>query len=86
MNCTPAEFRRALRQAFGEAAVEDETGVLLSDGEVQLHFALRDGAPRKIAALQLAVLDVEIAVRRGEAAAVEELLARVDRATLRGGG
>lgn len=86
MNCTPAEFCRALRQAFGDAVREDGNAVLLDSGGVLLAFALHGAAPRRIGALQLAVLDVEIAVRRGEAAAVAELLARVDRATLRGGG
>jgi hypothetical protein len=86
MNSTPAEFRRAMLQAFGDAVSDDASGVLLSVDGVQLHFALRSEAPRNIGALQIAMLHVEISVRHGDATAAKKLLARVDRATQRGGG
>lgn len=86
MNSTPAEFRRALVQAFGAAVSETADGLLLAVDNVRLHFALTSRAPRKIGALELAVLDVQINVCDGTAAAVEKLLSRVDRATQRGGG
>ena len=86
MNSTPAEFRRAMFQAFGDAVSEDASGVLLSVDGVQLHFALHSEMPRNIGALQIAMLRVEISVRQGEETAAENLLARVDRATQRGGG
>ena len=73
-------------QAFVEAVSEDASGVFLSVDGVQLHFALHSERPRNIGALQIAMLRVEIKVRHGDAAAAENLLARVDRATQRGGG
>lgn len=86
MNSTPAEFRRALLQAFGAAVSEADDGLLLSLDGVRLHFALQAEPPRKIGALQIASLRVEISVQEGAAAAAASLLARVDRATQRGGG
>jgi len=86
MNSTPAEFRRTLAQAFGEAATDDASGVLLSVEGVQIHFALHSEAPRQIGALQLAVLRVEIERGQGAAGEVGNRLARVDRATQGGGG
>lgn len=86
MNGTPAEFGRALRQAFGAAVSETAGGLLLTQDGVSLCFALASGTPRRIGALQLDLFEVEIAVCGGDAAAAEALLARVDRATLRGGG
>lgn len=86
MNSTPAEFRRALLQAFGDTVSEDGTGLLLSIGGVHLHFALVSEMPKQIGALQLASLRVEISVREGDRKAAADLLAMVDRATQRGGG
>lgn len=86
MNSTPEEFRRALSQAFGDAVSEDASGLLLVEGKVQLHFALQREKARQIGALQLASLRLEISVREGDEVAAAALLARVDRATQRGGG
>jgi hypothetical protein len=86
MNSTPAEFRRALFAAFADAVSEDDAGLLVADGDVCLHFVLTSEAPRRIGALQLSVLRVEIAARQGTDEAVAKLLARIDRATQRGGG
>ncbi|MDP3538507.1 MAG: hypothetical protein Q8S26_07355 [Azonexus sp.] len=86
MSSTPEEFRRALVQAFGNAVSDDKDGLLLSNGGARLHFALFSETPKRIGALQLAKLRVEISVLAGDAALASELLARVDRATLRGGG
>lgn len=86
MCSTPEEFRRALSQAFGEAVSEDASGLLLTEGEVQLHFALRREKTRQIGALQLASMRLEISVLKGDEAAASVLLAKVDRATQRGGG
>jgi hypothetical protein len=86
MNSTPAEFQRALVKAFGTAVSESADGLLLAVDHVRLNFALSSQSPRKIGALQLAVLRVEISVLDGDAAAAAKLLARVDRATQRGGG
>lgn len=86
MSSTPEEFRRALLLVFGDAVASDAEGVSLSVDGVCLHFALTNQAPIKIGALQLAMLRVEINVRHGDEAAVTKLLARVDRATQRGGG
>lgn len=86
MTSTPAEFRRALLQAFGSAVREESGGLLLALDEVCLHFALHSEKIRQIGALQLDSLRVEISVRKGDAAAAKTLLARVDRATQRGGG
>lgn len=86
MNSTPDEFRRALVQAFGDAVSATAEGVLLSAGGVRLHFALTSQRPTRIGALQIAHLQVEISVQDGDEATARELLARVDRATQRGGG
>jgi hypothetical protein len=86
MNSTPAEFGRALRLVYGVAVSADETGLLLNTEGVALHFALYSESPRKIGALQIASLRVEISVREGDEASAKSLLAQVDRATLRGGG
>lgn len=86
MNATPEEFRRALVQAFGAAVSDSPDGLLLDMEGVQLHFALTREAAHRIGALQLAMLRVEVSVRQGAGEAATELLARVDRATLRGGG
>lgn len=86
MNSTPGEFRRALVQAFGDAVSGTAEAVTLSVGGVRLRFALTSRAPTQIGALQIAHLHVEIGVQAGDEATARELLARVDRATLRGGG
>lgn len=86
MNGTPDEFRRALVQAFGDAVSATADGALLTLEGTCLHFSMSSLAPLKIGALHMAMLRVEINVRQGDQAAVEKLLARVDRATLRGGG
>lgn len=86
MSSTPEEFRRALVQAFGDAVSDEQGGLLLSNGGARLHFAIYSETPKRIGALQLALLRVEISVLAGDATSASELLARVDRATLRGGG
>ena len=86
MNATPEEFRRALVQAFGTAVSDSPGGLLLTAGGVQLHFTLEREISHRIGALQLAMLRVEIDVQSGDEEAAEKLLARVDRATQRGGG
>ena len=86
MNSTPAEFKRSLSLAFAGAVTEDQAGLLLVVDGVQIHFALSSEMPRQIGALQIASLRVEISVREGDEAAAKTLLARVDRATQRGGG
>ena len=86
MNSTPEEFRRALFQAFGPAVVETAAGVQLAVDGVQLHFALTRKESQRIGALHLAMLRVEISILEGDQNAAATLLARVDRATQRGGG
>ena len=86
MNSSVEEFRRALVQAFGAAVSDTATGLLLTGDGVQLHFALERQASHYIGALQLTMLRVEISVFSGDEKAAERLLARVDRATQRGGG
>ena len=86
MNSTPEEFRRTLALVFGNALQVDTTGLLLVANGASLHFALSSENSQRIGALQIACLRVEISVREGDEAAVKELLLRVDRATLRGGG
>lgn len=86
MNSSPEEFRRALVQAFGSAVTDDGSGLLLTTSAARLHFKLEREIPRQIGALQLCFLRVEISVLEGSEAAAQDLLARVDRATQRGGG
>jgi hypothetical protein len=86
MNGNPEEFRRALVQAFGAAVTETASGLQLAVDGVQLHFTLRRESSQQIGALQLAMLRVEISVQHGDETEAAALLARVDRATQRGGG
>jgi hypothetical protein len=86
MSCTAEEFARALRHAFGSAVSSTPDGLLLAGEAATLHFALSAQEPLRIAALQLNTLRVEISVRTGDQTAARNLLAQVDRATLRGGG
>jgi hypothetical protein len=86
MNSTPAEFRRALVQAFGDAVRGDSTGLLLATDAATLHFALSDEPPIQLGLLGLPMLRVDISVRAGDEQAARTLLERVDRLTQRGGG
>jgi hypothetical protein len=86
MSSTPGEFRRAMFTAFGDAVTEDAAGMLVTEGEIQLHFALSNENPQSVGALQLCSLRVEITVRQGDEQVASALLDRVDRATQRGGG
>ena len=86
MSSTPGEFHRALSKAFGDAVTEDATGLLVADGGVSLHFALTSETPQRVGTLQLCTLRTEVTVRQGDQGAASELLARIDRATQRGGG
>ena len=86
MNSTPSEFRRALVQAFGDAVSEDETGLLLTTATAALHFSMTNEKPRRVGALKIPVLRVEITVCRGDESAARTLQEQVDRATQRGGG
>lgn len=93
MNCTPAEFRRALVQAFGTEVSGDLKVLRLRRGPVTLAFRMHPEAGRQLGLLHIAALHVDISVEHGEDSddsddhsAVTALLAEVDRATLRGGG
>jgi hypothetical protein len=86
MNSTAQEFRRALVQAFGPAVTDTAAGLRLAVDGVQLHFALQREGSHRVGALRLAMLRVEISVQRGDEMSAAALLAKVDRATLRGGG
>jgi hypothetical protein len=86
MNSTPGEFRRALVQAFGDCVSEDESGLLLVNDDTALHFTLTCETPYHVGLLKIALLRVEISVRRGDDVAAKKLQAQVDRATQRGGG
>ena len=86
MNSTPAEFHRALVQAFGNAVSEDDSGLLLTTAHAVLHFALSHGEPYQVGLLNISLLRVEISVRSGDETAAQRLQEQVDRATQRGGG
>jgi hypothetical protein len=86
MTGSAAEFRRALRQAFGEAVDESGAGVRLAVDGVRLRFDIAGEAPLRIGALALERVQVRVSVEAGDPAAAGRLLARVDRATQRGGG
>jgi hypothetical protein len=86
MTGSAAEFRRALRQAFGESVVESGAGVRLAIEGICLRFELTAMAPLRIGALALERVQVRVSVESGDADAARRLLARVDRATQRGGG
>ena len=86
MNTTPAEFRRALVQAFGKGVSEDATGLLLTTAGAALHFALTNEESYQAGVLKISLLRVEISVRRGDETAARNLREQVDRATQRGGG
>ena len=72
--------------ALGAAVSADGDGLLVSEGEVRLRFALSSVEAARVGALQLSTLRVEISVLQGSAEAASALLARIDRATQRGGG
>ena len=61
-------------------------GLLLDLDGVQLQFALERQDSQRLGALQIEYLRVKISICAGEDAAAEKLLAKVDRATQRGGG
>jgi ribosomal protein S3 len=86
MSSTPGEFRRAMFHALGDAVSADGDGLLVSEGEVRLRFALSSVEAARVGALQLNNLRVDISVLQGSAEAASALLARIDRATQRGGG
>ncbi|NJD26071.1 MAG: hypothetical protein FIB06_11770 [Betaproteobacteria bacterium] len=86
MTGSAAEFRRALRQAFGPAAVEFGAGVRLMVDGVCLRFDIAAEAPLRLGSLALERLQVRVSVESGDFEAARRLLARVDRATQRGGG
>jgi hypothetical protein len=86
MNGSAAEFRRALRHAFGEAVQGSADAPEIGVGRTSLRFALTELPAHRIGALQLPVLRVEVSILSGSDPEAAELLARVDRATQRGGG
>ena len=86
MNGSAEEFTRALKLAFGDSVSADNAGLRLSQDQTTLHFAFRKAAPQSIGALKISNVTVEISVLAGDSISAKELLARVDRATLRGGG
>jgi hypothetical protein len=86
MTGSAAEFRRAMRHAFGEAATETGGGVRLAADGARLFFAVTAAPPLQLGVLRLERLRVEVRVEAGDLAAAGRLLARVDRATQRGGG
>jgi hypothetical protein len=85
MTGSAAEFRRALRQAFGDAATDTEGGIRLTADGARLHFSIGEETPLCLGALRLERLRIEVRIEGDEAAACC-LLARADRATQRGGG
>ncbi len=86
MNSTPAEFRRALQQAFGTAVSGDDAVLRVRTPDAVLCFQMTVLPGQNLGLLHIAALRLEIVVECGEAEAVDRLLAQVDRATLRGGG
>lgn len=86
MTVTADEFRGALQRAFGSALAEVPEGVrLIADG-AQLLFVIEAAPSLRLGALDLARLRVEVRTEAGDEASAHRLLARVDRATQRGGG
>lgn len=86
MSSTAGEFQRAMVKAIGDAVTEEGGGLLVVEGNVRLHFALISETPQQVGALQLCALRVVISAQAGDEEAVTSLLARIDRATQRGGG
>lgn len=86
MSSTAGEFQRAMVKAIGDAVTEEGGGLLVVEGNVRLHFALISETPQQVGALQLCALRVVISAQVGDEEAVSSLLARIDRATQRGGG
>lgn len=86
MTSTPEEFRRAVSLAFGDAVTHTPEGLELAMDDVRLHFAISEGPVRRIGALQLATIRVQISVLSGDQVSAQRLISRVDRATQRGGG
>lgn len=86
MSGTPAEFIRALETAFGDAVRVEGRQVSVATPAAGLAFTLSPLPPLRLGRLELPRQEVAVAVVKGEPAAAAELLARIDRATQRGGG
>ncbi len=88
MSGTPAEFLRILRWLFPESvtASADSRTIELSEEGLVVEFRLLPLPPRKIALLEIERMQLDIDLRAGDAAALPGLMAKIDRATQRGGG
>lgn len=86
MAATPGEFVSALATAFPAAATAGDGWAEVAEDGVRLRFDYAVGPPRRIGSLELPSLLVTISVLEGDPDPAAELLARVDRATQRGGG
>lgn len=86
MTGAPAEFLRALKGGFGAAVVTGAAHAEVEAGGARLRFDLEPLPPARHGALQLERFAVEVSVLSGSPEAASALLARVDRATQRGGG
>lgn len=80
------EFRRSLEMAFPDRVTQQSAVLRVDDGQAALEITLTPQAPRRIAALHLPTLLVEIRFVAGTTVAQRNLLARMDRAMQRGGG
>lgn len=80
------EFIRAVDAAFPGTVVRGGAALTVSDAKASLRIAYSEGAPQRLGALQLPSLLVQISVLAGDAQSAAALLARLDRATQRGGG
>lgn len=86
-----AEFAAGLEKACPGAvtrntAADGATVFTIDTDQACLAISARPGTPRTIASLSLPTLQVQIAPRRGTPAAIDGLIAQIDRSMHRGGG
>jgi len=81
MAISAEEFIRAARAAFPDTLQLESAALTIADAHAKLRFAYREGEPRRLGALQLPCLQVQVSVLAGNADSAAALLARLDRAT-----
>ncbi|MDP1654212.1 MAG: hypothetical protein Q8L56_15960 [Rhodocyclaceae bacterium] len=86
MAATEHEFRHGLTFAFPQGVTEHDGAFHVVHAGAAMEIVTEPLPPRIIAALRLPVLSVRIRFTAGTPERQQEMLARMDRAMLRGGG
>jgi hypothetical protein len=86
MTMSAAEFVRAVSFAFPDTVQLENAALTIADAHARLRFGYSENEPRRLGALRLPSLQVQVSVLAGSTESAAALLARFDRATQRGGG